>query len=171
MHEATIGIDANELLAELGIENGDVALDFFVCFSRFEYALKRAGYATGNSNGINADWKRFAQELEYRFDPNENEKLSEAVSYLEAHPPRKQVLVEDQIRFVQAGGLKERLNTSQLVDIIYIIRSNLFHGGKYPNGPEGEPARNTMLLRSSLIVLRQFLSLNAQVKHYFIHAE
>jgi hypothetical protein len=36
-----------------------LVLEFFGVFSRFEYALKRAGFATGNERRVGPDWECF----------------------------------------------------------------------------------------------------------------
>jgi hypothetical protein len=36
-----------------------LVLEFFGVFSRFEYALKRAGFATGNERRVGPDWDCF----------------------------------------------------------------------------------------------------------------
>jgi hypothetical protein len=72
--------------------NADLVRDFFVFFSRFEYALKRAGYFKGNEKRADADWDRFAISLRDMFDPEKSSELNSAVDYLTTRPPQKQVV-------------------------------------------------------------------------------
>jgi hypothetical protein len=43
------------------------AISFFAVFSRFEYALKRAGYFQRNKVEAQADWDKLARELGQNF--------------------------------------------------------------------------------------------------------
>jgi hypothetical protein len=89
-------------------------------------------------------------------------------AYARAKPPKKQV--------VQGGGLnwEDSVPTASEIKtlIIYVrrIRNNLFHGGKFPEGPMHDVARDTELLRSGVSVLKALLivpGLPAGIKHHF----
>src|SRR5947209_17300528 len=76
--------------------NDEVVWQFFVTFSRFEYALKRAGFVKGNNYG-NAlpDWGKFARErLNERITDITDTEFTKARSYLLQEPPRRQIFVE-----------------------------------------------------------------------------
>src|SRR5215472_12270251 len=85
----------HDLVRLLTGDDGDIVLQFFVTFSRFEYALKRAGFVKGDRNG-NAlpDWCRFASErLNARLVSITDTEFTEASLYLLHEPPGKQILV------------------------------------------------------------------------------
>lgn len=85
----------------------------------------------------------------------------EAVQYLRAHPPRKQILKTGKLDWKQVEN-----NGTQLEQILYLvrtIRNNLFHGGKFPCGPVEDAGRDTKLLESCIIILRKCLSLDKDV--------
>lgn len=46
-----------------------------------------------------------------------------------------------------------------VIELLKTVRNNLFHGGKYPDGPVEEIARNREILRASLVVLAGFYHL------------
>lgn len=51
---------------------------------------------------------------------------------------------------------------SQIEDILLsvrTIRNNVFHGGKFPDGPVAEPLRDELLIRDCLAVMNALLSL------------
>ena len=44
--------------------NRDLLLEFFVFFSRCEFALKNSGFALGDLDGVRPDWNGLAVSLE-----------------------------------------------------------------------------------------------------------
>ncbi len=60
-----------------------------------------------------------------------------------------------------------QVNDTDLL-LLYVrrVRNNLFHGGKF-NGNWFAPQRSEELLKSSIIVLRRALEMNANVKQAF----
>jgi hypothetical protein len=144
----------------------NLVLRFFVCFSRFECALKRAGYRPQNGDA-HAEWDAFAKRRESEFRSDANPLLVEACNYLEKNPPLKQVLRNGQLAW---SVEKPRTNQPQLQWLLIMVRrvrNNLFHGGKYPLIPVPEPARNPDLLRHCMVLLAACLQLDAAVKSEF----
>jgi hypothetical protein len=85
-----------------------------------------------------------------------------------ATPPKKQV--------VKDGGLEWEKNTPTASEIksllIYVcrIRNNLFHGGKFPEGPVYDVARDRDLLREGISILQSLLKvpgLPSGIRNYF----
>lgn len=74
------------LFRELKIPN-ELALEFFITFSRFEYALKQAGFV--KADGTN--WDAFGAKLT-KFD---TAAVLERCAYMRAKPPKKQILDKD----------------------------------------------------------------------------
>ena len=168
-------IDPDKLYKELGI-NKKLVTDFFIVFSRFEYALKRMGsYAKKTNEKTNkktngwaqADWKKFAKDYDRLFNPCPNTKLCTAVEYLKKHPPKRQVRKDGKLDFKDDGGKR----TPELWQILYAVkgvRNNLFHGGKFPGaGVVDEPSRDKCLLSHCLTILYECLSLNGKIEKYF----
>lgn len=153
--------------------NTKLVTDFFLVFSRFEYALKRAEFVfeskarhdnPDDSGRANPDWRRFSESIESFYDPHDSPQLAEAIDYLLSRPPQCQV--------VKQGGslgwrpLEKRKNQTEvdwLLDTVKMVRNNLFHGGKHME----EPARDNKLLKSSLIVLEACLRWNPDVKKVY----
>lgn len=160
-------MNANELYQLLEIDK-ELATWFSIFFSRFEYALKRTTkYAVGDENGIHANWIEFAKEHDSDFNPERTAKLKSAVVYLQAKPPKKQIIKKD-----GTLGWKDvqRQNTpilEQIICSIRRVRNNLFHGGKFPDGPIEEPGRDTKLLESCIIILEECLRLDVVVRRHF----
>ncbi len=138
---------------------------FFLVFSRFEYALKRSEFVWSNGEGhAQPRWRDFAKDLESCYNLHESPQLAEAVEYLFSRPPQRQVVKQD--GSLGWGYLKRRENQTDidwLLDIVRMVRNNLFHGGKHME----EPAHDNRLLKSSLIVLAACLRWNPKVKRVY----
>ncbi|MGB2963665.1 MAG: hypothetical protein WBB69_06730 [Anaerolineales bacterium] len=145
------------------------AWEFFVFFSRFEYALKRVEtYLDTEVSYARADWDRFASDHGNLFIPEATPELAAATSYFQEKPPRKQLQ--------QNGGMmwSDPLTFQQnepflvwLLRNVRVVRNNLFHGGKFPLIPISDPSRDRELIGSAKTILDACLSLNHQVSHSF----
>lgn len=156
----------NDLYQYLSIEK-DLTTSFSILFSRFEYALKQTGkYATGDLNGVKADWDKFARDHAQQFDPNKTSELKTAIDYLKAKPPKKQILKNGSLDWKNVPNQNIPL-LKLILDAVRRVRNNLFHGGKFQNGPEEEPGRDRELLNSCITVLKECLSLNSDVYSHF----
>lgn len=60
----------------------ELAGEFFLAFSRFEFALKASGFARQTDRGIEPDWDGFADSIHGSFDPAITSDLKAAVEYL-----------------------------------------------------------------------------------------
>jgi hypothetical protein len=112
----------------------ELVTDFFMTFTRTEYALKRAGYVeAGWSGEPRIKWDDFARSIGDTLLNSCSPAVAGAISYLSSNPPQKQV--------VRHGGLAWEPRTSDnLRDPVFLMRSittvrnNLFHGGKEVRG-------------------------------------
>lgn len=84
--------------------NRELLLNFFLTFSRFEYALKVSNFLKRPNPSVNnalrppdaqPDWDRFAISLQSTFQKDKNDQLLEASEYIIESPPWKQVIVND----------------------------------------------------------------------------
>lgn len=146
--------------------NRELIFDFFLCFARAEYALKCAKYVRAPSGYVEANWTKFAERNNVKFNPHASTELSFAVDYLIHNPPKKQVLKDGELSWADCefNGGKSLQN---LISLIRIVRNNLFHGGKFPMQPIPELSRDEKLLRSSLIVLSTVMQLNPKTSRFF----
>lgn len=144
----------------------ELVWDFFVTFSRFEYALKASGKyrRRGKDAAAEADWEKFAKDLG-RLEKAELNPVLKRGAYLIENPPRKQVINS-------AGSLdwaEAEPNGAEIRKLlIYIrrVRNNLFHGGKAHRGSE----RDRDLIDASRSVLKAILEikgLNPALKKYY----
>ena len=65
-------------------EDRALALEFFLFFSRFEYALKRAGFVQANCKGevYGADWNCFAHKMAALLRTHTDDYFKTSVAYI-----------------------------------------------------------------------------------------
>lgn len=149
-------------------------------FSRFEYALKDSGYYERPNNkemkkfkekGVppdaRPDWNRFATSLRDVFRTDRTKALNQACEYILDSPPMKQVIINDGIAWETPYRGTSEPEVEFILRMVRCIRNNLFHGGKYNIEVHEDTKRTEMLLRSSLVILTECLSLATQVKLAF----
>jgi len=147
----------------------ELAVEFSAVFARMEYALKTGGFAVGNESRVDPNWDLFANTINDDFLAAADADVVEARDYLLQHPPRKQVLKNGQLIFVDQVIDPNQRPTQQVLLMVRAIRNNLFHGGKFlPNG-EQEQGRNERLVRSALRVLLVCALLHPGVHTSFEH--
>lgn len=145
-----------------------LAWEFFVLFSRFEYALKRSGFLRPNVSEAQADWGRFARENQAAFLERSSVSLASAAAYYEAEPPRKQLQRDGRLHWsdpLRPGDGEKPLEF--LCRAIVTVRNNLFHGGKFPQFPVQDMSRDEALLQHAKELLFELLELNDEVRTQF----
>lgn len=130
-----------------------LAFNYFKTFTSFEAKLKSRGYHNnGNSKTVNIDWNRVAKDyylqLKYILDEGSDEGR-----YLLSHPPRKMVVSNSVIIF--ANPEEEANQERKLLTILYTVRNNLYHGGKYSQGELVGSERDMKLVEYATFVLKK----------------
>jgi hypothetical protein len=149
----------------------DVAWEFFVFFSRFEYALKRVDdYLMPIDGEAKPNWDRFASHVNAQFPLNDAQ-VASAVAFYSAEPPRRQVRQNGALDW---SAPQSRVGNEPvliwLLRAIRVVRNNLFHGGKFPHFVFNDPSRNGALLRHAIVILAAALPLDARVNSMFVEA-
>jgi hypothetical protein len=72
---------------------------FFLAFSRFECALKSAGFVKpvrtrAGDEYLRVEWKRFASEHKDDFNPDLNTQLRDACDYFKSKPPKRRFFAQ-----------------------------------------------------------------------------
>lgn len=161
----TITIDTIETLVPE--QHRSLVFRFLLVFSRFECALKRAGFAIGSAESVHPAWDSFSSRYRSVFDPSQSTELRAACDYFTAVPPRKQILDAGVLDWSEPQFRTTEPFFTWLLLRVRSVRNNLFHGGKFPIAPIEDPARNPDLLSHSLTILYACLSLDAAVSCYF----
>ncbi len=154
-------------MGHINCDNPAVKLicEIFVTFSRMEFALKETGYASGGGNRVSVNWCKFAEENSEFFNSRlgSDEKFKSAVEYLRSKPPKKQVLEEGTLGFIEQDGNNNQTEAQKTIRMVRRVRNNLFHGGKYLIGGEKDRERDRKLVRHSLIILKHCATLDRDV--------
>lgn len=147
-----------------------LAWEFFVFFSRFEYALKRdRRFLQPGTGDAQPNWDRFASDHNHNFNPATSQALQDAVAFYLAHPPRKQLRNHGEMSWSEPqtwDGREPQL--IWLLRVVRTVRNNLFHGGKFPLLPVHEVSRDRNLIMHGLVILDGALSLDRVVQHNFL---
>jgi hypothetical protein len=151
----------------------ELLFSFFHNFARFEYALKKAGFAKGFGDDLGGgiksaspDWDRYANYIKNNFDKHENKILKEAVDYIWENPPGQEVVTPaGELLFKTPNYDFNTFDLNVLLVFVRRVRNNLFHGGKYGNIViDKNTERTEKLLKESLVILDACLKLSPDVK-------
>jgi hypothetical protein len=141
---------------------------FFITFSRFEFALKASiVFAHQAGNYVEPNWDVFTNTIQANFHSAKNQELQDAVDYILQHPPKKQSLANGVIIWVDRVFVDNISDVKKLDIHIRDIRNNLFHGSKFNGSFQPDVSRDFTLLRSSLVILDEWLNLEPNVAHLF----
>jgi len=135
----------------------DLTLEFLAIFARFEFALKKAGYAHGDDSKVSPDWDSFARDVA-KLDVAVLAPVLNACQYLQQHPPKKQALQNGCLHWVVRQGTSGSAIGDVLLSV-RTVRNNVFHGGKFPDGVITDPLRDEQLILDCLAVLKGLLEL------------
>lgn len=149
-------------------EGKEKLFEFFIVFSRFEYALKYGNFSIKSEKSISPDWCKFASSIKNDFNEKDSPELEKAVAFILTNPPKMQVFVNETMiwkdrKFPTKEPIIQKLKTH-----ICDIRNNLFHGGKFNDNFEPEISRDFELLKSALIILENWLMISNQINQNFL---
>lgn len=151
--------------------NRELVFDFFWKFSVFEYALKRTHcLRAGRNSAAEADWDKFAAKIRGSFGNVTTPGFTEAVDGLRRLSPKRQVVVKCKLDWQDITQGDGEADEAYIIRLLRQVRNNLFHGGKYPNGPIEEVARNTKILSAAMTVLDGCYELHRPVQAWIDEA-
>ena len=153
----------------------DLLLQFFLVFSRFEYALKNSGFVQAGRSRQTApsapsaepNWNAFAHSIANLFTKGHNTDLNQACEYFLINPPMRQVLINGNVMWDTTEPDLSLGETERLLLLVRRVRNNLFHGGKFSNEAFEDTDRQERLLKGSLLVLKECLRVSPQVNNAF----
>jgi hypothetical protein len=149
----------------------ELVLGFFWKFSVFECALKREGFLRlGQNDAAQPDWNGFAEAIRGRFGEVRAEEFQDAVRTLKDASPRRQVVRDGRLGWESIQPRDAEPEEKFVLRLVRTARNNLFHGGKYPDGPIDEVARDKAILRASLGVLEGCYELHPGVARWIWEA-
>jgi hypothetical protein len=142
----------------------NLVFDFFWKFSAFECALKREGFLCKKS-AAEADWSAFGKKIKDEFDAVSLSGFQDAAAKLRALSPRKQMNDDGRLAWMEVKQQSGESNAEYTLHLLKIVRNNLFHGGKYPDGHVFEITRNREILRTAPTILNGCYELHLGVKN------
>lgn len=151
------------------LKNQKLVFNFFYIFSRFEFALKATGFLYGDNSSVSAGWDKFAESIDrkYKLVQITSVQFHRSAKYLFDHPPQKQIKNKSNKLDWKEAGLVSSYDFKNLLLLVRRIRNNLFHGGKFISGSIKGSERDKFLIECSLIILKECLELNEEVKNKF----
>ena len=154
-------------ICEMKADLCDEALEFFVLFARFEFAMKRSGKYLKGEIGKKAEpsWHRLARQLqESLFEKVKSEK---SVELLFSDPPRRQIVKSAGVADFEDRAMPPT-NLQELFHAIKTARNNLFHGGKH--APTEDKVRDIKLFKAASLVLKRVLADDIELRDKFLEA-
>jgi len=142
----------------------ELALEFLAVFSRLEYALKVTEFRKTGDGEAKADWSKFSLEVGVVFDPHKNEELSNAFAYITTEPLRFLGVKNGVLGWYDFSVPNNCSPIDKAILIIKQVRHNLFHGGKYAHDNKASADRDSKLLTSALLVLKEMKQVIPEVQ-------
>lgn len=172
MHMSSSYTKVEYLQTRAGLDSQDMDLcfRFFILFSRFEYALKRAGFYKEpgkKQRSLELCWDKAGNALNSLCKPS-LEEYHKRNPYMFQKPPKKLMIHPNgQIEWF-SSNIQTMNTTRQALHIVSSVRNNLFHGGKWPDGPQSDTARDKLLIESSIEIIEIILNSAESVRTHFI---
>lgn len=134
----------------------DLAFEFFYWFSRFEFALKEAGYLKDRTVGAKAEpgWQCFVEAWQDAYEP------SRAAQALIVANPQRQVVGPAGLEFRTVGFNDNPSELGMVVRLARTVRNNLFHGGKHGDETWDDEDRMRQLLPTTITILDELAVLS-----------
>lgn len=142
--------------------------EFFLTFSRFEFAVKAAGYAKQGSWGeAKADWDAFAAAIADELKEQGSEEYQRAAEYLSSEPPKSQTYENGKLGWSHQAGNKRWSAERILLFRVQGVRNNLMHGAKFL-APESQDAdRDRQLMVAATSVIERFVNVSPDLRDAF----
>jgi hypothetical protein len=157
-----------DYLASFPREDRHRVFRFLALFARWEAALKRSEFARAGRHGqAEADWNLYADTVSGPLAALAGAEYVAAREYLLNNPPRRQQLEGKAIRWEPNPRRDGETDGRYLLRVVRDVRNNLFHGGKYQDGPVAEPARDRRLVDSAISVLEACVDLEPRIRAVF----
>lgn len=141
--------------------------EYFLLFSRFEFALKASGFAKAGRWGAEVDWEKYAQEVGPKLLPDPKDELASSISYLEAEPPKQQVFENGTLNWKPRPSPKTYSRMRSLIFYLQGVRNNLVHGAKFLAKESIDPQRDEKLLSAAECIIASCLSRSPDVYRAF----
>lgn len=123
--------------------------EFYLTFSRYEFALKATDFAKQTDRGAQIDWNKLAENLG---DLNNllGNRRAEVEELLDRPPKRLNLVGHNQLKWLDDPPKPTWSPTRVFIYRIQAVRNNLMHGSKFIEQESFDPTRETKLLASAV---------------------
>jgi hypothetical protein len=148
---------------EIRGRDADLIFEYFMVFSRLEFALKQAGFRRiASDQHVEPDWNAFSSRYQSKFVADKYPELKEAFYYYLIKPPKVQIVENNKLCWKDRQQGKGS-DFVWVINSIRVVRNNLFHGGKFP----WDQLRDVSLLSYGLLILYECIELDDNIKNAF----
>lgn len=140
--------------------------EFYLTFSRYEFALKATGFAKQTNRGAQIDWDKLAGELG-DLDQLLSDRRAEFEELLDRPPKKLNLEGVDQLKWRDDSPMPTWGPTRVFLYRVQAVRNNLMHGSKFIEQESFDPQRESKLLASAIGALKIILDRLPHTKDAF----
>lgn len=140
--------------------------EFYLAFSRYEFALKLTGFVKQSNRGAQVDWDKLAAELG-ELDQLLEGRRSEVEELLTDPPKRLNVVENNRLEWGEDTPKSTWGDMRIFIYRVQAVRNNLMHGSKFLQRGNSDPEREKRLLSSAFIALSIILNKLPDTKRAF----
>ena len=142
----------------------NLIFEFFWKLSVIDSALKQEGFLT-KERIAEADWVRFAKDVEGRFATFEYPGFQEAVTKIKRLSLGCQINIDGELAWEPIEQTLDESDAAYTFRLLTTVGNNLFHGGEYLHGAVSDVAFDSEILRAAVIVLDGCYELHPGIRH------
>lgn len=126
------------------------AMEFLFWFSRFEFALKKAGCLKSTDAGKKAEpnWDMFVKRNRATYEPT-----AAARALISARPKQQVVASGGQLGWQELQFAATEFELQKVTLLLRLVRNNLFHGGRPADAAWDDADRTAALLDAARLTL------------------
>jgi hypothetical protein len=140
--------------------------EFYLTFSRYEFALKATGFAKQTDSGAQVDWDKLATSLG-DLEALLGERRGQFDELIDRPPKRLNLVGENQLKWQEDSPKSTWGPTRVFLYRVQSVRNNLMHGSKFIEQESIDPARERKLLSSAVSALAIILDRLPSTKDAF----
>ena len=142
--------------------------EFFLTFSRFEFAVKAAGYVKQGSWGeAKADWDAFAAAIADELKEQGSEEYERAAEYLSSKPPKSQTYKDGTLGWSHQAGKESWSAGRILLFRVQGVRNNLMHGAKFLAPESQDVDRDRHLMVAATCIIERLVNASPNLREAF----
>lgn len=142
--------------------------EFFLIFSRFEFAVKAAGYVKqGGWGEAKADWDAFSLAIADELKTQGSEEYERAAKYLSSNPPKSQTYKDGKLGWSNQAGKESWSAERVLLFHVQGVRNNLMHGAKFLAPESQDAGRDQRLMAAATCIIERLVNASPSLREAF----